>query len=107
LSARPPGLTREIAQVPHPIRWGRRQHRRKQSQEDQAAASKLNFRRAIAAKRFLRQIVRTAIRLPVSEWLANIHRLPVRNLQPADRGAPRRSSLKACKARVRWKVTHK
>ena len=59
--------------------------RRKQWRVVPAAVSKLNFRRAIEAKRFSRQIVRPAIRRTVLAWPANIHRL----LVPSSRMAAR------------------
>ena len=51
-----------------------------------AAASKLNFRRAIEAKRFLRPIVRPVIRPTALAWPANIHRWLVPNLRMEARG---------------------
>ena len=80
------GRYREISPAAVSIRWVRRPHPRKQWQADLAAASKLNFRRAIAAKRFLRLIVRPVIRPTALACPANIRRWLVRNLQPAARG---------------------
>ena len=50
------------------------------------AANKLNFRRATAARRFLRLIVRPVIRPTALAWPANIHRWPVLNLRMGARG---------------------
>ena len=58
---------------------GRRLRQRRRWQGDLPAANKLNYRRATAAKRFSRQIVRLAIRRTVSAWLVNIRRWLVRN----------------------------
>ena len=82
-------VTREISSAADSIRWVRRPRRRKQWQEDLAAASKLNFRRAIEARRFLRPIVRPVIRLTALAWPANIHRLLVQNLRSAARAGRR------------------
>ena len=53
------------------------------------AASKPNFRLAIAVKRFLPLTVRPVIRQTVSAWQDNIHHLLVQNLRPAVRAGRR------------------
>ena len=89
LAAHTSAVSREILPVADSIQWVRRPHRKKQSQVDRLAVSKLNFRLVIAAKKFLRRIARPVIKPMVLGLPVNIRRLLVQNLQPAGRGVPR------------------
>jgi len=81
LAARISVVTPGISVVAGSIRWVHRLRQRKQPQVLLAASKLRNYRRAIAAKRFLPRIVRRVIRPTAWACPANIHRWLVRNLQ--------------------------